>query len=169
MSKIVSLLTLQPIRERLRNEGKTVVLTNGCFDILHVGHVRYLQQARALGDCLIVGINSDQSVRLIKGSERPIVPEIERAEIIAALGCVDFVVIFAEHTAEKLVATLKPDIYVKGGDYSAARADETNANKDIPETQIVEAYGGKTLLLPFQRGHSTSSLIKTILERYRDK
>ena len=157
------------IRDQLRASGKRVVLTNGCFDILHVGHVRYLQQARALGDCLVVGLNSDESVRRLKGEKRPFAPEQDRAEILAALECVDYVIIFEEDTAEQLVAELKPDIYAKGGDYSleAKGNDQNRAGKNLPEAKVVTSYGGKVVILPLQIGYSTTDVIKTILERYK--
>lgn len=169
MSKIVSRDELLRIRDRMRADGKVVVLTNGCFDILHVGHVRYLQQARALGDCLIVGLNDDSSMRRLKGKKRPLVPEGERAEILASLDSVDYVVLFHETTAEQLAAELKPDIYAKGGDYAQEGAGEgaqRPSGKDLPEASVVASYGGKVVLLPLQVGHSTTDLIKTILERY---
>src|SRR5881275_839903 len=118
-AKIVGLEELSERSEQLRAAGKKLVATNGCFDLLHVGHVRYLQAARALGDLLIVGLNSDASVRAYKGPGRPLVPQDERAELLAALRCVDYVVIFDEPTASALVSALQPDIYVKGGDYRA--------------------------------------------------
>lgn len=135
------------------------MLTNGCFDLLHVGHVRYLAAARALGDLLIVGVNSDASVRALKGPARPLVPADERAEIIAALAAVDLVVVFDEPTAESLVAQLRPDIYVKGDDYSEAT---------LPEARVVRGYGGEIALLPIQPGHSTSALIARVLARHAE-
>src|SRR6059058_3387522 len=116
-SKIVGLEELSERSKQLRAAGKKMVATNGCFDLLHVGHVRYLQAARALGDMLIIGLNSDASVRAYKGPTRPLVAQDERAELLAALACVDYVTIFDEPTAEALMAALQPDIYVKGGDY----------------------------------------------------
>ena len=139
--------------KQLRADGKTVVFTNGCFDILHAGHVRYLGAARELGSCLIVGLNSDQSVRGLKGPTRPINNQDDRAEVLSALSAVDYVVIFEEPTAEKLVANIKPDIYVKGGDYNV---------KDLPEAKIVEEHGGKTILIPEVPGRSSSRIIKKI-------
>lgn len=147
--------------QQLRQQGKRVVFTNGCFDLLHVGHIRYLRQARALGDCLIVGLNSDGSMRQLKGPERPLVPQEERAEILAALSAVDHVVIFEELTAERLVSLLRPDIYVKGGDY------QTGGGKELPEERIVASYGGRVVILPLVPGRSTSSLIENIRQRYR--
>src|SRR5262245_25656408 len=116
--KIVSRERMAELRRSAKAEGKVVVWTNGCFDLLHVGHVRNLQAARALGDMLIVGLNSDASIRQLKGPARPITPEEQRAEILAALACVDYVVVFDELTAEESIACLKPDIYCKGADYA---------------------------------------------------
>lgn len=132
-------------------DGKTLVFTNGCFDIIHAGHVRYLAEARKLGDCLIVGINSDRSVKELKGPSRPVNHQGDRAEVVAALGVVDFVVIFDERTAESLIDEVKPDIYVKGGDYCIS---------DIPEAKVVAAHGGKTVLIPEVVGRSSSNIIK---------
>lgn len=133
-------------------EGVTV-FTNGCFDLLHVGHLRYLQAARALGDRLVVGLNSDASVRLLKGPTRPIVSEAERAELLAGLRCVDYVTVFDEPTADTLLALLKPQVYAKGGDY----LPET-----LPEAPTVAAYGGAIRLLPFIAGRSTSAIVERI-------
>lgn len=135
-------------------EGKTLVFTNGVFDILHAGHVQYLKAARELGDTLVVGLNSDESVRsLNKGSDRPINPLNDRAVVIGALRAVDFVVCFEESTPEKLISELKPDIHVKGGDYEP---------DDLPETAIVEGYGGKVVILPFLPGRSSTSIIQKL-------
>ena len=159
MGRVVSPEEAQRIREELRAAGKTVVLTNGHFDLLHVGHVRCLQQAKELGDVLFVGVNSDASTRLLKGDKRPIIPEDERARLVAALECVDYVVIFEERTARRLVELLKPDIYAKGGDYGPA-------GKELPEAEAVAAYGGEVRILPYLPGRSTTDIIRTILERY---
>jgi D-glycero-beta-D-manno-heptose 1-phosphate adenylyltransferase len=130
------------------------VLTNGTFDILHVGHVRYLEAARDLGDILVVGINSDASARSNKGPGRPVVPQAERAEIVAALRCVDCVTIFDEPTAVHLVEALHPDVYVKGGDY--------DGSKPLPEAEAAHAYGGEVRIVPFVPGHSASELIENV-------
>ncbi|MEO5951465.1 MAG: D-glycero-beta-D-manno-heptose 1-phosphate adenylyltransferase [Chloroflexia bacterium] len=143
---------------RLRAEGKRIVLTNGTFDVLHVGHVRYLQSARALGDVLVVGLNSDSSVRGYKGPGRPVVQQDERAEILAALRCVDFVTIFDEPTATHIVEALQPDVYAKGGDYDAS------TGKPLPEAEAVLAYGGRVEIIPYVAGRSASQLI----EKMRD-
>src|SRR5712692_69957 len=136
----------------LRAAGKTIVFTNGVFDLLHPGHVRYLQQARALGDALVVGVNSDRSVRANKGPSRPITPEDERAEVLAALACVDAVVIFDAETPRNLIAALQPDVLVKGADWAADA---------IVGRDIVEARGGKVVRVPIEAGYPT----KTIIER----
>ncbi len=138
------------------------VFTNGVFDILHIGHVRYLQAARALGDCLIVGLNSDASARALKGERRPIVPQAERAEVLAALACVDAVVIFEEVTAETTVAAIRPEVYVKGGDYALG----TPGARVPPEAAVVAAYGGWVEFIPFVDGRSTTIIVETILRRY---
>ena len=139
--------------ERLRGAGQTIVFTNGVFDLLHVGHLRYLQQARALGDALIVGINSDRSVRAIKGAGRPITPADERAEILSALACVDGVVLFDEDTPHEVIAALQPDVLVKGADWAADA---------IVGRDLVEARGGRVVRIPIESGHSTSALVEKI-------
>jgi rfaE bifunctional protein nucleotidyltransferase chain/domain len=143
----------QALVSSLRGERKTIVFTNGVFDLLHVGHLRYLQQARALGDALIVGINSDRSVRANKGPSRPVTPQDERAEILAALACVDAVVVFDEETPLALIALLQPDVLVKGADWA------TNA---IVGRDVVEARGGRVVRVPIEAGHSTSALLERI-------
>ena len=139
--------------ERLRAAGKTIVFTNGVFDLLHPGHLRYLQHARSLGDALIVGVNSDRSVRDNRGSDRPITPDAERAEILAALACVDAVVVFDEATPHAIVQALQPDILVKGADW----AEDAIVGRDI-----VEARGGKVVRVPIEAGHSTSKILNKI-------
>jgi D-beta-D-heptose 7-phosphate kinase/D-beta-D-heptose 1-phosphate adenosyltransferase len=141
--------------------GERAVFTNGCFDLLHLGHVRYLQDARSLGDLLILGLNGDASVRALKGVGRPLVPARERAEILAALACVDYVTIFPETTANALVELLQPAIYVKGGDYAGACAGEPDLSR-LPEASAVLAYGGHIRLIPYLPGHSTTELIALI-------
>ena len=141
--------------QHLQAQGRRVVFTNGCFDLLHVGHVRYLQAARALGDFLIVGLNDDASVRrLQKGPGRPLVPQAERAEVLAALACVDAVVIFSQDTPLELIVFLRPQVLVKGGDYTLAT---------IVGRPEVLSWGGEVHVIPFVPGYSTSSLIKRIL------
>jgi len=140
-----------------RCQGKKIVTTNGCFDILHVGHLRYLQKAKEQGDILIVAINSDESVRAIKGDKRPLIPEDERAEILAALECVDYVMIFPELDPIQFLHDLRPDIHVKGGDY---KLDQ------VIERETVKSLGGELRLIPGAPGKSTSNLIEIIIERY---
>jgi len=143
----------QAIVDRLRSAARRVVFTNGVFDLLHLGHLRYLQQARALGDALIVGLNSDRSVRANKGPARPVTPEAERAEILAALACVDGVVVFDQETPHELIAALQPDVLVKGADW----AEDAIVGRDI-----VEARGGRVVRVPLEAGHSTSAIIEKI-------
>ena len=137
----------------LRDGGQKVVFTNGCFDILHAGHVRYLQQARSYGDCLVLGLNTDASVRRLKGPERPINNEHDRAEVVGALKSVDYVVFFDEPTAEELIKQVHPDVYVKGGDYTI---------ETLPEGQIVLGYGGQVELVKLVEGRSTTNVIAKI-------
>ena len=153
--KTVPYNEIQKIAAELRADGKTIVFTNGCFDILHAGHVRYLKAAKGLGDCLILGLNSDQSVRTLKGPSRPINHQDDRAEVVSALFAVDYVVIFDQPTAAELVAEIRPTIYVKGGDYNI---------KDLPEATIVAKYGGQTIHIPEVPGKSTSNIIKKMKE-----
>ncbi|MEI6043298.1 MAG: D-glycero-beta-D-manno-heptose 1-phosphate adenylyltransferase [Chloroflexota bacterium] len=159
---IVSRVELLRLREEWRTTRARVVFTNGCFDLIHLGHVHYLQQARALGDLLVLGLNSDSSVQQLKGPLRPLVAEDERALVVAALRPVDYVIIFEEPTAETLVAELQPNIYVKGGDYSA----DSGEGKPLPEAEIVRRYGGEVVLIPFLPGHSTSDLIVKIMNTF---
>lgn len=147
---------LDRLRRRWRSARKTVVWTNGCFDILHIGHIRNLQAAKALGDILVVGVNTDASVRLLKGPSRPIVPERERVEILAALVCVDAVITFDELTPEAALARLQPDIHCKGADYAPPHG------KPIPEAKVVTAYGGRIEFLPLVDARSTTSLVARI-------
>ena len=149
----MELAELQILRNQYQRDQKNVVFTNGCFDILHAGHVRYLTAARALGDILIVGLNSDASVRKLKGQGRPVNPAADRAEVLSGLRAVDHVVVFDEDTAEELVRRLQPDVYVKGGDYSL---------DSLPESAIVAAYGGQTVLIPLVEGRSTTNVIRRL-------
>jgi len=153
MTKILAVEELVRTREALRRDGLTVVFTNGCFDLLHPGHVRYLADARSLGDVLVVALNSDRSVRILKGEGRPILNEQERAEVVAALQAVDFVTIFDQETPLALIARLLPDILVKGGDWSV---------DEIVGREEVEAAGGKVLSLPYIEGKSTTEIIERI-------
>jgi D-beta-D-heptose 7-phosphate kinase/D-beta-D-heptose 1-phosphate adenosyltransferase len=148
--KVLNQQCLAKAVRSLRRAGKKIVFTNGCFDLLHVGHVRYLQQARELGDVLVVGLNADASVRRLKGPGRPLTPARERAEILAALACVDYVTIFGAATPLRLIAAVEPDVLVKGGDWPLER---------IVGREVVEARGGRVLAIPFVRNRSTTALI----------
>jgi D-beta-D-heptose 7-phosphate kinase/D-beta-D-heptose 1-phosphate adenosyltransferase len=153
-SKVVTTEQLVPLLAQARAQAKRIVFTNGCFDLLHVGHTRYLQAAKALGDLLVVGVNSDASVKsLNKSPGRPIVPEAQRAEILAALGCVDYVVLFAEPDPHGLIRAVQPDVLVKGGDWSV----ETIVGRDV-----VEGRGGVVKTIPLVPGISTTTLIHRI-------
>jgi rfaE bifunctional protein nucleotidyltransferase chain/domain len=152
--KLISILNLKKLVKRLKKENKKIVFTNGCFDIIHLGHLRYLKKAKDLGDVLIVGLNSDSSVKKIKGAERPFFSERNRAEFLSYLPFVDFIVIFKEKTPEKLIKEISPHFQVKGGDYKL---------KDIKEKEVVEKLGGKVILLPLEKGYSTTNIIKKIL------
>ncbi len=148
------------VRHR-QQAGERAVFTNGCFDLLHLGHVRYLQEARSLGDFLILGLNSDESTRQLKGEGRPLVPEMERAEILAALTCIDYVTIFSEPTANMLVRLLQPAVYVKGGDYAGVQGNLPDLSR-LPEARVVQEYGGTVKLIPYVPQHSTTELIEAI-------
>lgn len=155
--KVVSATALAAILAQQRQRGAKVVFTNGCFDLIHVGHIQYLQQARALGDCLVVGLNDDASVRLLKGEKRPLLPQDERARILAALECVDYVTLFGDPTPLALITLLSPDILVKGGDYTP----ETVVGHDV-----VAAYGGTVKIMPYVAGVSTTHMVEHIVARY---
>jgi D-glycero-beta-D-manno-heptose 1-phosphate adenylyltransferase len=162
---VVSLSELLKLRADWRERGLRVVLTNGVFDIVHAGHVAYLGAARELGDLLVVALNSDRSTQTLKGPLRPIVPEADRAALLAALRAVDYVTIFDEPTAEAVAAALRPDVYVKGGDYASGPDGAPDLGR-LPEGRVVAAYGGRVALLPFAEGRSTSAIITRIAERY---
>jgi len=151
---------LQRIVKDLKTNGRRIVFTNGCFDLLHIGHIRYLEGAKSLGDILVVGVNSDRSVRNLKGSHRPILPEEERTEILSGLESVNYITIFDEPTPLELISFLQPHILVKGGDWTK----ETIVGKEV-----VERLGGEVVILPFVEGSSTSNLIETILKRFLKK
>ncbi|HIC92113.1 MAG TPA: D-glycero-beta-D-manno-heptose 1-phosphate adenylyltransferase [Syntrophaceae bacterium] len=155
--KIKTREELKTLVTQLKSEGKHIVFTNGCFDILHVGHIRYLEEAKTCGDHLIVAINSDSSVRAIKGEGRPLVSQDERAEVIAALQCVDSVIIFDELNPLNIIEMFKPHVLVKGGDWT----EETIIGADV-----VKAHRGKVISLPLVKGVSTSSIIERIIQRY---
>jgi len=153
-SKIIPVDELAPLLAEDRRQRRAIVFTNGCFDLMHIGHTRYLQAARSLGDLLVVGVNSDESVRALKkGPERPIVPEAQRAEVVAALACVDYVVIFREPDPGSLIASLQPDVLVKGGDWPLDR---------IVGRDTVEVRGGRVQTIPLVPGISTTTLIQRI-------
>lgn len=151
--KILSLKSFLPLLSRQRREGKRAVFTNGCFDVLHVGHTRYLQKARSLGDILIIGLNSDASVRKLKGPGRPVNSEDARAEVLAALECVDYIVLFTEDTPQRLIRSLRPDFLVKGGDWEKSK---------IAGADFVQSYGGKVKTIPFVQGFSSTSTLQKI-------
>ena len=155
--KIQSTPRLKRIVSGLKRQGKKVVFTNGCFDILHVGHIRYLSKARKMGDLLIVGLNTDRSVRTVKGEKRPIVSEKERAEVLAALEIVDYIVLFDEPDPLRLITALKPDILVKGADWS---------KDEIIGRNVVEKGGGRVVRIPLVSGSSSTNLIEKIIKVY---
>ena len=159
-TKIVSLAILNRIVKRLRQNGKRVVFTNGCFDILHYGHVKYLQDARARGDYLVVAVNSDSSVKKIKAKNRPVIGQSDRLKTVAALASVDYVVLFSEETPLRLIKALKPDILIKGADWS---------KKKIIGADFVASYGGKVLTANLVKGRSTSVLIEKIVRDFSKK
>ena len=156
MNRILGREEAAALIESLKAQGKKVVFTNGCFDILHVGHLRYLEQAREQGDLLVVGVNSDASVKRLKGPTRPINSELDRAEMLAGLKAVDYTVIFTEDTPVEIIDELKPSIHVKGGDYK---------KEDLPETEVVERNGGEVRILMLVDGKSTTSVVNKILEK----
>ena len=151
--RVIGEAGIEAFVEQQRVRGLTIVFTNGVFDLLHPGHVRYLQDARKLGDTLIVGLNGDESVRRNKGSDRPITPEHERAEVLAALACVDAVVVFREDTPDAIIRTIQPDVLVKGADWPADQ---------IVGRDTVEARGGRVVLIPVEQGYSTTSIVERI-------
>ena len=157
MGKVITLTELAAVRKKLKTEGKKVVFTNGCFDILHVGHTRYLKEAKKQGDILVLGLNSDESVRSLKGEKRPLMPENERADVIASLESVDYVTIFHELTPFELIEYLKPDVLVKGGDWE---------EKDVVGRKSVETWGGKVVIIPEIKGASTTNIIEKVKKAY---
>ena len=156
--KIKSAETLRRVRARLRREGKTVVFTNGCFDLLHGGHIRLFRKARSLGDVLIVGLNTDASVRRLKGPFRPILPLRERLEVLSAVSDIDYVTSFSEETPRRTIAALLPDVLVKGGDWGPDR---------VVGREEVEAAGGRVVIVPYLKGRSSSSIIGKVLRSFR--
>jgi len=158
MQKILSRKELRTALDGLRSNGKKIVFTNGCFDILHVGHVQYLQEAKKLGDILVLGLNSDSSVRTLKGEKRPLVPEDERAIVLAALESVDFVTIFDESTPLELIEYLQPDFLVKGGDWAV---------EEIAGAEAIKKWGGRVVIAPLTEGRSTTNVVEKILQLYQ--
>ncbi len=163
MGSVIPFEHLVTLSAQLHQQGQRIVLTNGHFDLLHIGHVRYLQAARSYGDCLIVAVNDDASTRRRKGPTRPIVPATERAELLAALACVDYVTIFGDDTAETVVRLVRPHVYVKGGDYGLTPEELAHGKQPLPEAAIVRALGGTVVLIPSVPEHSTSILVARIL------
>jgi rfaE bifunctional protein nucleotidyltransferase chain/domain len=155
-ASIVTLEEAVAWRERLRADGKSLAFANGVFDLLHVGHVRYLQDARTRADALVVAVNSDASTRANKGPGRPVIPEAERAELVAALACVDRVVLFEDRDVRRLLVALKPELHVKGTDYTA---------ETVPEREVLAAWGGRVVIAGDPKEHSTTALVQTMRER----
>ena len=160
MDKIYTREKLKEKIDHLRREGKKIIFTNGCFDILHVGHTRYLKEAKQMGDVLVLALNSDESVRALKGEKRPLVPEGERADLVASLESVDFVTIFDELTPLTLIEYLKPDILVKGGDW---------AEDQVVGRESAKKWGGKVVIIPEIKGSSTTNIIEKIINVYGEK
>ena len=158
--KIKEKKELLRIIKNLKAKGSRIVFTNGCFDLLHIGHIRYLEKAKTLGDILVIGVNSDSSVRKIKGPKRPVLAVKERTEILSGLECVDYITIFDEIDPLKLITFLKPNVLAKGGDWT---------KEQIVGREVVERSGGKVVIIPFIKGASTSNLIETILKRYEKR
>ena len=159
-TKITSLSSLKRKVAQLKHNGKRIVFTNGCFDILHYGHTKYLQDAKAKGDYLVVAINSDSSIKKIKAKNRPVIGQADRLKVVAALGCVDFVVMFKEDNPLKVIKALKPDILIKGSDWS---------KKGIVGADFVESYGGKVQTINLIKGRSTSAIIEKIIREFKKK
>lgn len=154
MEKLKSINEINKIVENLKKHGKKIVLANGCFDILHVGHIRYLSEAKKLGDCLIVGVNSDESVKNIKDTNRPIIPLEERIKILNEIEYIDYLIVISEDTADEIIRIIKPDIHTKGTDYTL---------NNVPEKDVVASYGGKVAIVGDPKSHSTKSIIEKIL------
>ncbi len=157
MKKVKALQEISTLVSEFKEAGKTVVFANGCFDLLHVGHIRYLEAARALGDILVLGLNGDKSVRELKGPGRPLMNQEERAEILAALECVDYLVVFDEPTAKQVLETLKPDVHAKGTDYT---------RESVPERETVLSYGGSIAIVGDPKDHSTYDFFRQIEDNH---
>ena len=157
-NKLFSLSDLLPVVQSRKGRGEKLVFTNGCFDLIHVGHLRYLEKARCMGDFLVIGLNSDESVRNLKGEGRPFVTEMERAEVLSALVFVDYILIFSDLRPYNLIEKLKPDFHVKGGDYN---------KEDLPEKPLVEQYGGKVVILEHIQGKSTTFMAEEICRKFK--
>lgn len=160
MNKVIAIKEIKAIRKSLKREGKRIVFTNGCFDIIHRGHIEYLQQARSFGDVLFVGVNSDISMRMIKGAKRPITPLEDRLYILSQFVFVDFLIPFDEETPERIIQEVLPDVLVKGGDY---------VEHEIVGAKLVKEHGGEVRIVPYIRGKSSTGLIEEILRRFGDK
>ncbi len=155
MNKLVSLVQLTTIVNQARSNRKKIVWTNGCFDIIHAGHVDYLERSKAYGDLLVVGLNSDESVKKLKGDNRPVFSEMDRAKVLCSIIFVDYVIIFSHTSPIKMIDLLKPDYYIKGGDYTIDTIDQD-------ERKVVEGYGGEIMLLPMVEGVSSSIIVEKI-------
>jgi D-glycero-beta-D-manno-heptose 1-phosphate adenylyltransferase len=164
VGEIIPIDQIESLGEDLRRQRKRIVFTNGHFDLLHTGHLRYLKQARELGDVLVVGVNDDAVTRSRKGPRRPIIPADERAELVAGLSCVDYAVIFHDETAHSVIERLRPDVYVKGGDYTL---DRNAPGTPLPEASAVQSYGGEVRILPLTPSRSTSSIETRIVDLWR--
>ena len=158
-NKLKEISELQDIVQNYKEKDEKIVFTNGCFDLLHIGHIRYLYKAKEFGSILIVALNSDKSVKDLKGENRPIIKEKERAELLSALEMIDYITIFDDLTCKNIIKKLKPDIYVKGGDYT---------KETLPEWSVVTEYGGEVRLVKEIKGQSTTSLIEKIAKIYKD-
>jgi rfaE bifunctional protein nucleotidyltransferase chain/domain len=156
LNKVVQIPALLALRSAYRDAGRSVVWTNGCFDLMHAGHVRSLHAAADLGDVLVVGLNSDASVRRLKGPGRPVLPEAERAELLAALECVDHVLVFPDDEPSNVLRQLRPDVHCKGAEYAPPRG------RPLPERAVVESYGGRVAFLPLVEGLSTTELLRRV-------
>lgn len=158
LKKLKTIEELRVLLAEAKTAQKTVVFANGCFDVIHVGHIRYLQGAKAQGHLLVVGINSDDSVRALKGTERPLQSDAERAEILSSFECVDYVIIFNETTVDRILLELKPDVHAKGTDYTS---------QSVPERATVHSYGGRVAIVGDAKAHSSRDMISRILDKFR--